>query len=195
MGTWEIIGGLAGIVTIVGGIVAATKVGRKWAKSVWTIKIRRKWIIKKLSKLSDEKYAIEKNKIDKEIPLQEANLKEKAGLRGLRYSSPLARELMGLNLAAAKKKIEIRLSLDKEIIFSGKNVKTDGDIHLLMERLRVVADAEKMALKEKITLVNKECHANGLIDADMCKIDQEIETLLKEKHTDLMIEKEKVRKE
>ena len=192
MGTWEIIGGLAGIVTIVGGIVAATKVGRKWAKSVWTIKIRRKWIIKKLSKLSDEKYAIEKNKIDKEIPLQEANLKEKAGLRGLRYSSPLARELLELNLTSVKKKIETRLNLDKEIIFSGNNVKTNGDTHLLMERLRVVADAEKMTLKEKIILVYKECHANGLIDADMRKIDQEIETLLKEIQTNLLIEKERL---
>lgn len=169
----------------------------EWIKTSALDKIMlcQKEVTETLVALADEKYAIEKNKIDKEIPLQEANLKEKAGLRGLRYSSPLARELLELNLVSVKKKIETRLNLDKEIIFSGNNVKTDGDTHLLMERLRVVADAEKMTLKEKIVLVYRECHANGLIDADMRKIGQEIETLLKEIHTNLLIEKETAKKD
>jgi len=137
--------------------------------------------------LADRKYEIEKDKVNKEIPQKEVDLKEKANLR---WSSPLASKLLRLNLAAVKTKIELRLKLDKEIIFLGNKIKTDENIHLIMNRLRTVADAEKKALKEKITLVYEECHANGLIDADMCKIDQEINTLLKEKHTDLMIEKE-----
>jgi tetratricopeptide (TPR) repeat protein len=164
----------------------------EWIKTSATDQIMfcQKGVTATLAALADEKYEIEKDKINNEIPLQEGNLKEKAGLRGLRYSSPLARELLELNLAAAKKKIETRLSLDKEIIFSGKKVKTDGDIHLLMERLRAVADAENRALKEKLDAIYKDCHANSFLDVDKPKIDQEIETLLKEKHTDLMIEKE-----
>jgi len=148
-----------------------------------------------LAALADEKYAIEKNKIDKEITPQEADLKEKAGLRGLRYSSPLARELFELNLAAAKKKIETRLRLDKEIIFTGEKIKTAEDVNLLIERLRTVADAERQTLKEKIEIIYKDCHAGSFINTDKPKIDQEIDALLKEKHTDLMIEKETRRKE
>lgn len=166
----------------------------KWIKSTVPGKIMlcQKRKIPILTALTDEKYEIEKDKIEKEIPLQEANLKEKTGLRGLRHSSPLARELFELNLNAAKRKIELRLKLDKEIIILGNKIKTDEDIHLIMNRLRTVANAEKMALKEKIILVYKECHTNGLIDADMRKIDQEIETLLKEMHTNLLIEKERL---
>ena len=42
MGTWEIIGGIAAIVTIIGGVVGATKAGRKWLKHKWQSIIRRK---------------------------------------------------------------------------------------------------------------------------------------------------------
>lgn len=40
MGTWEIIGGIAAIVTIIGGVVGATKAGRKWIKKKWQSIIR-----------------------------------------------------------------------------------------------------------------------------------------------------------
>jgi hypothetical protein len=100
-----------------------------------------------------------------------------------------------LNLAAAKKKINTKLQLDKEIVFSGEETKTNEDVDFLMERLMTVADAEKRALKEKLEVIYKACHATSYINLDKLKIDQEIDTLLKEKHTDLMIEKETVRKE
>jgi len=143
-----------------------------------------------LAALADEKYEIEKDKINKEIPLQEANLKEKAGLLGQRWSSGLARKLLELNLAAAKKKIETKLRLDKEIVFSSKKVKTVEAVDFLIERLRTVAESEKRTLKEKIEVMYKDCHANSFIDVDKPQIDNEINTILKEKHTDLMIELE-----
>lgn len=169
----------------------------EWIKTSAPDKIMlcQKGVTETLAALADEKYAIEKNKIDKEIPLQEGNLKEKAGLQGQRWSSGLARKLLELNSGAVKKKIETKLQLDKEIIFSGEKIKTAEDVDLLIERLRTVADTERRTLKEKIEIIYKDCHANSYINTDKPKIDQEIDTLLKEKHTDLMIEKETVRKE
>ena len=164
----------------------------EWIKTSATDKIMfcQKGMTATLTALADEKYEIEKDKINKEILLQEANLKEKAGLLGQRWSSVLARKLLELNLAAAKKKIETKLRLDKEIVFSGKKIKTAENVDFLIERLRTVADTEKRTSKEKIEVMYKDCHANSYIDVDKPKIDQEIDVLLKEKHTELLIEKE-----
>ncbi len=167
----------------------------RWVKLLWSNKIRRIWIIKKLTKLADEKYEIEKDKLDKEVLIKEADLKEKAGLPHLRWSSSLARELLELNLAAAKKKIETRLKLDKKIIFSGKNIKSRKDVDFLYKRLKMVVDVEGQALNQKIEVIYNDCHANNFIDVDKPKIGQEIGTLLKEKYTDLMIEKETPQKD
>jgi hypothetical protein len=190
MGIGETIGIIAGTVTILGGIIAATNAGRKWIKSVWLYKIRRKWTIKKLAKLSDEKYELEEDKLNKEMPLKEADLKEKASLLGQRWSSGLARKLLELNLLAAKEKIETRLKLDKKIIFSNKKIKARKDVAFLFDRLKAIANKEKQILNEKIKAVYKDCRANSLINADRLKIEQEIESLLKEKDADLLIEKE-----
>lgn len=161
-----------------------------WIKSSAPEKIIlcQKGLMIKLTTLADDKCAIEKSKIEKEIKLQEDELKENAG--SFRWSSPLARKLMQLNLDAVKKKIETKLRLDKEVIFSGEKIKTNEDIEFIMERLKALAGSEKRALKEKLEAIYKDCHANSFIEVDKVKIDQEIDTLLKEIHTDLMIGKE-----
>jgi len=189
MGTWEIIGGIAAIVTIIGGVVGATKAGRKWIKSTWKYHIRRKSTLKKLSKLADEKYQIEKEKIDKEIPIQEADLKEKAGLRGLRWSSVLVRELLELNLTATKKKIVERYRIDKEIIYSKRKLSEKDDV-FLYDRSRETAKVERQALKQRLESIYRECPADNLLNIDSSRIDQEIDTLLRDMMTNLLIDKE-----
>ena len=163
-----------------------------WIKSAvpGKIKLCQNGVTATLAALADEKYEIEKDRINKEIPLQEANLKEKAGLKGMRWSSGLARKLFELNLDAAKRKIETRLRLDKEIIFSGKKIRSKRDVAFLFERLKATVETERKYLEEKIKAICEDCHARSYLVTAKDDIDQEIKTLLKEKHTDLIIETE-----
>ena len=163
-----------------------------WIKSSGHEKLKRcqEGILRQLSKLSDEKYELEKNKIDKEILLQENELKEKAGLDGLRWSRDLAGKLLALNLEGSKRKIETKLRLDKEIIFSGQKNKKEDDLAFIYQRCKAVAEIERAAVKEKMVGIYSDCRANTYVGADKAKIDQEIDALLKEIYTDLMINKE-----
>lgn len=159
------------------------------AKAPGKIDLCVRGIVSQLSKLSDDKFEIEKNTIDKEILVQEANLREKAGLQGLRWSSVLARELLALNLEGSIKKLEAKLRFDKEIIFSGQKIKTEDDLAFIYERFKAIAETERATLKERLVVIYNDCRANSFIEIDNPKIDQEIDALLKEKYTDLMIEK------
>lgn len=165
------------------------------AKAPEKMKLCIKKIIMKMALLADEKYKVEQAKINANIEIKENNLKERKGIQGLRWSSVLARELLNINITEARRKIGLRLKLDKDIIFSGQPIKSDEDIAFLYNRLKVIADPEREALKKKIMVIYKECHTENLLSTDTCKIDDEIDMLMQERLTDLKVEKEQVLKE
>ncbi len=162
------------------------------AKAPEKMKLCGKEIITKMALLADKKYEDKKSKINAEIEMEEKNLIEQKSTQGLRGSSVLAKELLNMNIAETRRKIGLRLELDKNIIFSGQPIKSDEDIEFLYNRLNVIADSEREALKGKIMVIYKECHAENLLSTDTCKIDKEIDMLLQGCLTDLKIEKEQV---
>lgn len=161
----------------------------KKAASLWKYKISWRWREKKLIGLSEEKYRLEKEKIEKGIPIQDAEKKEQAGLKGLRHSSPLARELLSLYLDAAKRKIGLRNEIDISIIFQGKRL-NGKNIVFLYERAKEAAKLETDYLKSEMKKIYQECHANNLLATDEPKIDDSVQELLKELMTNMLIRKE-----
>jgi hypothetical protein len=75
---------------------------------------RAKWLEK--VELADAKFNIESNKIRKRIKEIEAQVKERFGDKGLRFSSPLARRIKRAYLNGAFEKIDKKLEIDKDII-------------------------------------------------------------------------------
>jgi len=122
--------------------------------------------------------------------MEEKEIIEQKGTQGLRWSSVLARELLNMNIAGIRRKIGLRLELDKNIIFSSQPIKSEEDIAFLYNRLKAIADSERKVLKEKIMVIYKECHTENLLSTDTCKIDKEIDMSLQGCLTDLKIEKE-----
>jgi hypothetical protein len=165
-----------------------------WIKSLAPERLKRcqEEILRELSGLSDQKYELEKERIDAEISHQEADLKERAGFQVRRWSSELARELLALNLEGLKRKLETKLSIEKKIVFSGQKIKTEDDLTFIYNRLRAIAELEGATLKEKTVAIYSDCHANSFLEGDKTKIQQEIDKLLKEKYADLIIELEQV---
>lgn len=158
----------------------------KKATSLWKYKIRWRWRKKKLSELSDEKYRLEKDKIDKELPILEAEKNEQALLKSVRHSSPHARDVLSLYQDAAKRKIRLRNEIDISIIFRGKKL-NGKNIVFLYERVKDTARLETDDLKRKMTKVYQECHVNSFIQVDEPEIDDSVNALLKELMTSMLI--------
>ncbi len=151
-----------------------------------------KKIISELASLADQKYEVEQAKIKAEIEMEEKEIIEQNGTQGLRWSSVLARELLNMNIAGIRRKICLRLELDKNIIFSSQTIKSEEEIVFLYNRLKAIADSERKVLKEKIMAIYKECHTENLLSTDTCKINKEIDMSLQGCLTDLKIEKEQI---
>ncbi len=64
--------------------------------------------------LAGEKYEIEREKIMKKINSNEAEMKEKAGLEGMRWSSSLSRKIRDLYLQGTIEKLEKKLEIEKK---------------------------------------------------------------------------------
>jgi len=131
--------------------------------------------IAELIPLADKKFDIEKEKINYELKSNENDMREKLDLIGLRNSSVLAKNILDINIEGIRKKLEKKLEIDKDIIYTGRLINTEEDVNFLYKRLEKLADYEKDLLKIKIKEIYQKCYPTNVVI-----IENEIDRLLQE---------------
>lgn len=131
-----------------------------WARIEWLKKI----------KLANEKYNIEREKINKEVETIEYDLKEKAGVVNMRWSTPLARSIRDSYFQGTKEKLEKKLDIDKQVILGSQVITKDEDVGFLFGRLKKLSEFEKIFLAERLKEVYQDCRQQDYFKHDIKEI-------------------------
>ena len=108
--------------------------------------------------LANDKIELISLKIDKDTNLSIANAKEKAGVRGTRHSSALARQIRDILLESIKLKLEKKLEIDKEVIIGAEVVSNLDNINFLSERIRSFWEEKKGSVLNNLKDHYEDCH-------------------------------------
>lgn len=150
-----------------------------WERIEWLKRIR----------LADKKYDIESEKIMKEISHNEAELIERAGVKGSRHSSGLARKRRDLYLQATIEKLEKKLGIDRNVIIGQQIVLETEDINFLSGRVSNLAGFEKNFLADKLKEIYQDCRTSqGIFDHDIAEVHKDVDSKVKSIFVDLEVE-------
>jgi len=143
--------------------------------------------LKKLG-LADEKYNIACEKVMLSVDAEEKQLNELAGLKNLRRSSVLAREIKKLYLTNSLKKLDMKLEVDKKIMFGSKLLVEPESLAFLLQRIEKTKTFEGEFLNRRLNTVYGECHAENILAHDLNEVNGELDRKMKELLIDLKSE-------
>jgi predicted nucleotide-binding protein len=129
--------------------------------------------------LSNDKFEIVKEQINKEDSSVIDNAKERAGLNNTRYSSGLARRIADILLGSIKRKLENRLGIDEEIIYRATTVSDHESINFLAERITRFWEEEKESVLKNLKERYEDCHALSFYEEDKGTFLREVENEIK----------------
>ena len=153
-----------------------------WMRIEWLKKIE----------LADEKYNIESEKIMKKISSIEMDLIAQSDVKGIRYSSVLARKRKDLYLYGTIQKLEKKLEIDKKVILGLQIISKPDDLNFSFGRIQKLEEFEKNFLTERLSEIYQDCKASqSFFDHDIAEVYKEVDSKIKEILVDLQVEESK----